>query len=85
MTLPANGTLKAVIASGGILIALAAAIFGYGMLHGSVAANTDDIAKHDERIDEIEDDSNDTRGRLIRIETQLERIIRLMEGRDTRR
>lgn len=85
MTRPANGTLKALVASFGIVVALATVVFGYGLLHGSVSANTKEIEKHDERIDDIEDDSSDTRGRLIRIETQLERIIRLMEGRDTRR
>lgn len=85
MGIPANGTLKAMLAAGGLFVALTAAVFGYGLLHGSVAANTKEIEKHDDRIKDIEDDGDDTRGRLIRIETQLERIIRLMEGSENRR
>lgn len=82
MTRPTNGTLKALIASFSIVAGLTTAVFFYGILHSSVAANTNDIADHEERIDEVEDEGNETRWRLIRIETQLERIIQMMEGQD---
>lgn len=87
MGIPTNGTLKALLASSGIGIALIVAIFGYGRLDSTVAANAEDIDGLETRVEKVEDRAADVRERLRGIEvTQqqqnetLKRILRAVEG-----
>lgn len=88
MGLPNNGTLKTLLASSGITIAIVVAIFGYGRLDSTVEVNAKDIGQLENRVDDVEDRAGDVRERLKGIEvTQqqqnetLKRILRAVESK----
>lgn len=74
-----SSSLKTILSISGIIGGLLLAAVGYGALQSSVSANSGNIVKHDERIDEIEDRGHEANSRLIRIETHLERILQVLE------
>lgn len=87
MGLPTNGTLKTLLASSGVAIALIVAVFGYGRLNTVVEVNAKDIGQLEIRVDEVEDRAGDVRERLKGIEViqqqqneTLKRILRAVEG-----